>query len=60
MNTADGTEKTFDLTENAGKDMGEAVGASTKKGAKVAVYFTGEGRKRIAIPPRLNPRIRIF
>jgi hypothetical protein len=27
VTTADGTEKTFDFTENAGKDMGKAVGA---------------------------------
>ena len=30
VKTADGTEKTFDFTENAGKDMGKAVGAGTE------------------------------
>jgi hypothetical protein len=35
VKTADGTEKTFDFTENAEKDMGKAVGAGTEKGAKV-------------------------
>jgi hypothetical protein len=35
VKTADGTEKTSDFTENAGKDMGKAVGAGTEKGAKV-------------------------
>ena len=34
VKTADGTEKTFDFTANAGKDMGKAVGAGTEKGAR--------------------------
>jgi hypothetical protein len=45
---ADGTEKTFDYTETAGKDMGEAVGAGAEKGAKVTVYYTEESGKKIA------------
>jgi len=32
VKTADGTEKTFDLTETAGKDMGKAAGAGAEKG----------------------------
>ena len=48
VKTADGTEKTFDYTERAGKDMGEAVGAGTRQGAKVTVYYTEEGAKKIA------------
>jgi hypothetical protein len=48
VKTAEGTEKTFDFTENAGKDMGEAVGAGTKKGATVTVYYTEESGKKIA------------
>jgi hypothetical protein len=48
VKTADGTEKTFDFTENAGKDMGKAVGAGTEKGAKVTVYYTEESGKKIA------------
>jgi arginine repressor len=48
VKTADGTEKTFDFTETAGKDMGEAVGAGTAKGAKVTVYYTEETGKKIA------------
>jgi hypothetical protein len=48
VKTADGTEKTFDFTENAGKDMGQAVGAGTEKGAKVTVYYTEESGKKIA------------
>ena len=48
VKTADGTEKTFDYTETAGKDMGKAVGAGTEKGAKVTVYYTEETGKKIA------------
>jgi hypothetical protein len=48
VKTADGSEKTFDFTETAGKDMGEAVGEGTKKGAKVTVYYTEESGKKIA------------
>jgi hypothetical protein len=48
VKSADGTEKTFDFTENAGKDMGKAVGAGTEKGAKVTVYYTEESGKKIA------------
>jgi len=48
VKTADGTEKTFDFTENAGKDMGKAVGTGTEKGAKVTVYYTEESGKKIA------------
>lgn len=38
MKTADGTEKTFEYTDHAAKDMGKAVGTGTEKGAKVTVY----------------------
>jgi hypothetical protein len=48
VKTADGTEKTLDFTENAGKDMGKAVGAGTEKGAKVAAYYTDEAGKKVA------------
>jgi arginine repressor len=48
VKTADGTAKTFDFTETAGKDMGQAVGAGTEKGAKVTVYYTEETGKKIA------------
>jgi arginine repressor len=48
VKTADGTEKTFDFTENAGKDMSQAVGAGAEKGAKVTVYYTDESGKKIA------------
>src|SRR3974377_1157840 len=48
VKSADGTEKAFDYTGTAGKDMGEAVGAGTEKGAKVTVYYTEETGKKIA------------
>jgi hypothetical protein len=48
VKSADGTEKAFDYTGTAGKDMGEAVGSGTEKGAKVTVYYTEESGKKIA------------
>jgi arginine repressor len=48
VKTADGTEKTFEFTENAGKDMGKAAGAGAEKGAKVTVYYTDEAGKKVA------------
>ena len=48
VKSADGTEKTFEYTETAGKDMGQAVGAGAEKGAKVTVYYTEESGKKIA------------
>jgi hypothetical protein len=48
VKTADGTENTFEYSATAGKDMGQAVGAGTEKGAKVTVYYTEESGKKIA------------
>ncbi len=48
VQTADGTEKTFEYTGNAGKDVGKAVGKGTEKSAKVTVYHTNEAGKKIA------------
>ena len=48
VKTGDGTEKTFEYTEDAGKDMGKAVGEGTEKGAKVTVYYTEEEGKKVA------------
>jgi hypothetical protein len=44
VKTADGTEKTFELTDDAVKDAGKGV----EKGAKVTVYYTEEGGKKTA------------
>jgi hypothetical protein len=48
VKSADGTEKTFEYTENAGKDVGKGVGKGTEKGAKVTVYYTDEAGKKVA------------
>jgi hypothetical protein len=48
VKTADGTEKTFEYTDNAGKDVGKAVGKGTAKSAKVTVYYTDDAGKKIA------------
>ena len=48
VKTADGTEKTFEYTGDAGKDVGKAVGKGTEKSAKVTVYYTTEAGKKIA------------
>jgi preprotein translocase subunit YajC len=48
VKTGDGTERTFEYTDNAAKDLGKAVGKGTEKGAKVTVYYTEEGGKKTA------------
>ncbi|MGB9419476.1 MAG: hypothetical protein WBR14_01080 [Candidatus Acidiferrum sp.] len=48
VKTTGGTEKTFDHTEGAGKDMGKAIDAGTEKGAKVTVYYTEDAGKKVA------------
>jgi hypothetical protein len=48
VKSADGTEKSFEYTDDAAKDMGKVVGESTEKGAKVTVYYTEEAGKKIA------------
>jgi hypothetical protein len=45
---ADGTEKTFTYTEDAGKDMAKAVAKGTEKGAKVAVDYAAKPREKVA------------
>lgn len=48
VKSVDGTEKTFEYTADASKDIGKAVGAGTEKGAKVTVYYTEDAGKKIA------------
>jgi arginine repressor len=48
VKTADGTEKTFELTDDAVKDAGKATGKGAAKGAEVTVYYTEEGGKKTA------------
>jgi hypothetical protein len=48
VKTADGTEKTFELSGKAMEDAGKATGKGAAKGAKVTVYYTDEGGKKVA------------
>jgi hypothetical protein len=48
VKTADGTEKTFQLTGHAAKDAGKDIGEGTEKGTKVVVYSSEESGKKIA------------
>ena len=48
VKTADGTEKTFELTGKAAEDAGKDTGKGIAKGAKVTVYYTDEGGKKVA------------
>lgn len=48
VKSADGTEKTFEYTANAAKDVGKETGKGVEKGAKVTVYYTEEAGKKIA------------
>jgi hypothetical protein len=48
VKSADGTEKTFELTGKALDDAGKATASGVTKGAKVTVYYTEEGGKKVA------------
>lgn len=48
IKTADGTEQTFDLTENAAKDAGGDIAHGTDKTAKVSVYYTEDAGRKTA------------
>lgn len=48
INTADGTEHTFQLTSHAATDGGKDLAAGAEKGTKVVVYSTKEGGKSVA------------
>jgi len=48
VKSADGTEKSFEYTDDAAKDLGRTVGEGSEKGAKVTVYYTEEAGKKIA------------
>jgi len=48
IKTADGSEQTFDLTENAAKDTGEDIGKGADKTAKVSVYYTEDAGRKTA------------
>jgi hypothetical protein len=48
IQTADGTEHTFQLTGHAASDAGTDIAAGTEKGTKVVVYSTQSAGKRVA------------
>jgi hypothetical protein len=48
VKSADGTEKTFQLTGHAAADGGKDIAKGTEKGAKVTVYYTEDAGKKIA------------
>jgi hypothetical protein len=45
---SNGTEKTFEVTGKALEDAGKDTGKGAAKGAKVTVYYTEEGGKKVA------------
>jgi len=48
VKTADGTEKTFELSGKALEDAGKDAGKGVAKGTKVTVYYTEDGGKKTA------------
>ena len=47
VKTADGAEETYKLTDSAAKHAGKDIAKGTEKGAKVTVYSTEEGGKKV-------------
>jgi hypothetical protein len=48
VKTADGTEQTFRMADHAAVDGGKDIAKGAEKSAKVTVYYTEEGGKKIA------------
>jgi len=48
MKDLDGTERTFEYTARAEDDLGKVVVKGAERGARVTVYYTEEGGKKIA------------
>jgi hypothetical protein len=48
VKTAVGAEETYRLSDRAAKDAGKDVAEGTEKSAKVTVYYTEEGGRKIA------------
>jgi urease accessory protein UreE len=48
IKTADGTEQSFDLTENAAKDTGDDIAKSADKAEKVSIYYTEDAGRKTA------------
>lgn len=49
VKAADGTEKAFEYTDNAAKDVGKETGKGIDQGSKVSVYYTEEAGKNSLI-----------
>jgi hypothetical protein len=48
VKTADGTESTFRLTDDAAKDAGKGIVEGTEKGTKVTVYYSEDTGEKVA------------
>jgi hypothetical protein len=48
VSTADGTESTFRLTDDAAKDAGKGIVKGADKGTKVTVYYSEEAGQKVA------------
>jgi hypothetical protein len=48
IKTADGTEQSFDLTENAAKDTGDDIAKNADKATRVSVYYTEDAGRKTA------------
>jgi hypothetical protein len=48
LKAADGSEQAFDVSTHAVSEFGKATAKGTDKAAKVSVYYTEEGGKKIA------------
>jgi hypothetical protein len=48
VKTADGAEETYHIADRAVRDTAKGVGEGTEKAAKMTVYYTEEGGKKVA------------
>jgi hypothetical protein len=48
VKTADGAEETYHIADHAVRDTAKGIGEGTEKTAKVTVYYTEEGGKKVA------------
>ena len=48
IKSADGTEQTFDLTEDAARDTGDDIAHGADKSMKVSVYYTEDAGRKTA------------
>lgn len=48
VKTSDGVEHTFKIADHATEDAGKDVGKAAEKSAKVTVWYTEEGGKKVA------------